>query len=215
MRKMAGLLKHGSVAVTCQRLQNCHRLVRSTAPSQTSFMTIISRLGLHDTSSSKRRLSSSCSIDEKIEETSKRTVIGKWGESKKYVMADNEYAGIVVGKEATNGEYVISDGILGPGSFVPNHYHKWEDQTFHIIAGESLEAKIGHETYIVSVGDSIHCPRGVSHYIKNIGSTEAKLISYIFPGHWAEEFMAETSRQNQNGEIDLKLIEEKYGVVYV
>jgi hypothetical protein len=51
--------------------------------------------------------------------------------------------------------------------------------------------------------------------MKNIGSSEAKVISYIFPGEWAEDFMAETSRQNQTGRLDLELIEKKYGVVYV
>ena len=65
------------------------------------------------------------------------------------------------------------------------------------------------------MGDSIHCPRGVSHYMKNTGSTDAKVISYIIPGYWAEDFMAETSRQNQSGEVDLDLIEKQFGVVYV
>jgi hypothetical protein len=51
--------------------------------------------------------------------------------------------------------------------------------------------------------------------MKNIGETDARLISYIFPGDWAEDFMAETSRQVKSGKQDLKLIEEKFGVVYL
>ena len=57
-------------------------------------------------------------------------------------MNDNEYTGIVVGKESTNGEYVVTVGIISPGGFVPDHYHLYEDQTFHILAGE-LQVKIG------------------------------------------------------------------------
>lgn len=150
----------------------------------------------------------------KKSETSKQTVVKTWDNSKKYMMAENEFTGVVVGKEATNSEYVISNGVIAPGAFIPDHYHKWEDQTFHIIDGQ-LEAKIGDKYSILGPGDTAHCPRGVSHFMKNVGQTQARLISYIFPGDWAEEFMAETSRQNQEGQRDLGLIEEHFGVVYL
>lgn len=153
-------------------------------------------------------------MNKKTPETKKKTVIKKWNSSKKYWMTENEFTGMVVGKEATNSEYVITDGIIEPNGFIPDHYHKWEDQTFHIIEGE-LEAKIGNKTFRISSGDTIHCPRGTSHYMKNIGSENAKVISYIIPGDWAEDFMAETSIQVKSGKMDLKAIEEKYGVVYL
>ncbi|MEZ5872212.1 MAG: cupin domain-containing protein [Nitratireductor sp.] len=152
-------------------------------------------------------------MSEKTEETAKKTVVVHWAASRKFMMSATEYTGVVVGKEATDSEYVISDGVIAPNGFIPDHYHLWEDQTFHIIEGQ-LEAKIGNEVLHISTGDSIHCPRGVSHYMKNIGHKEARLISYIFPGDWAEEFMAETSRQNSSGKHDRKLIEEKFGVIY-
>ena len=129
-------------------------------------------------------------------------------------MAENEYTGIVVGKEATDAEYVISNGMIAPGAFIPDHYHKWEDQTFHIIEG-TFEARIGEDVHMLGPGDTAHCPRGVSHFMKNTGDTHARLISYIFPGDWAEDFMAETSRQNLSGERDLSLIEDRFGVVYL
>ncbi len=74
---------------------------------------------------------------------------------------------------------------------------------------------MGDEVFEMGVGDSIHCPRGTSHFIKNIGKTDAKLISYIFPGDWAEEFFEETSRQVKAGKVDLQLMEEKFGLVYL
>ena len=144
----------------------------------------------------------------------KKTVVSSWDDSKKYMMAEDEFTGLVVGKEATNSEYVISNGVIAPEAFIPDHYHKWEDQTFHIIEGQ-LEAKIGEDIYTLGPGDSAHCPRGVSHFMKNIGDTQARLISYIFPGDWAEEFMAETSRQNKSNDRDLNLIEDRFGVVYL
>lgn len=146
-------------------------------------------------------------------EARKQVVIGRWDSSRKFWMSEREYTGIVVSKEATGGDYVISDGVIAPGGFIPDHYHLWEDQTFHVIQGR-LEAKIGEDVVAVGPGDTIHCPRGVSHYMKNVGTTEARLLSYIFPGDWAEAFMAETSRQNHAGERDLDLIEERFGVVY-
>ena len=153
-------------------------------------------------------------MTEKISETSKQVVIGTWDHSRKYWMSSTEYTGVVVGRDATAGEYVISDGVIGPGGFIPDHYHKWEDQTFHVIEGR-LEAKIGDHVQVIGPGDTVHCPRGISHFMRNVGEGPAKLVSYIFPGHWAEDFMAETSRQNHAGERDLDLIEERFGVVYL
>lgn len=51
--------------------------------------------------------------------------------------------------------------------------------------------------------------------MKNIDDEEARLVSYIFPGDWAEDFMAETSLQNRENARDPKLIEERFGVVYL
>jgi len=149
----------------------------------------------------------------KSELTNKHMVVQPVNKSKKYWMTDREFTSIIIGKEATDSEYVISDGIMVPGGFVPEHFHKWEDQTFHVLEGE-LEAKIGDEYFKIEVGDTIQCPRGVTHFMKNIGSTNARLLSYIFPGDWAEEFFAETSRQTKLGKRDLNVIEEKFGVVY-
>lgn len=150
----------------------------------------------------------------KTKQTAKKLLVKHADDSKKYWMAAGEYVGVVVGKEQTNAEYVISDGIIEVGSAIPDHYHKWEDQTFHILEGQ-LEAKIGDQLFELSAGDTVHCPRGVSHYMKNTGTQTAKLISYIFPGDWAEDFMAATSEQVKSGQIDLKRIEEEFGVVYI
>jgi quercetin dioxygenase-like cupin family protein len=150
----------------------------------------------------------------RLTKSTKKTVVSGWDGSKNYMMAADEFTGIVVGKEATDSEYVISNGMIAPGAFIPDHYHKWEDQTFHVIEGR-LEAKIGDNIYALGPGDTAHCPRGVSHFMKNVSHSPAKIISYIFPGDWAEEFMAETSRQNQNNQRDLDLIEQRFGVVYL
>lgn len=151
---------------------------------------------------------------EKSETTKKKLVVSKKDESPKYWMAKGEYTNIIVSAQQTNNEYVITDGIIEVGSFVPDHYHKWEDQTFHIIEGK-VKAKIGEQFYELTAGDTIHCPRGISHFIKNTGNSNARLVSYIFPGHWAEDFFAETSRQNKTGEHDKSIMEEKFGVVYL
>ena len=153
-------------------------------------------------------------MTEKLTRSDKKTIVSHWDNSRNYMMADDEFTGIIAGAEATGGAYVISNGVIAPGAFIPDHYHKWEDQTFHIIEGR-LEAKIGDDQYILGPGDTAQCPRGVSHYMKNVGDAPARLISYIFPGDWAEAFMAETSRQNLSGARDLALIEERFGVVYI
>lgn len=92
----------------------------------------------------------------------KQTVIAHWDGGRKFWIGAEEYTGVVVGKEETASEYVISDGVIAPGGFIPDHYHTWEDQTFHVIQGR-LEAKIGDDRREVGPGDTIHYPRGVSH----------------------------------------------------
>ena len=146
--------------------------------------------------------------------STKKTVVSNWNGSKNYMMAEDEFTGIVVGKESTASEYVISNGVIAPGAFIPDHYHKREDQTFHIIEGP-VKAKIGDTVHLLGPGDTAQCPRGVSHFMKNVGQTPAKLISYIFPGDWAEEFMAETSRKNQTNQRGFDLTEKRLGVVYL
>ncbi len=94
----------------------------------------------------------------KIIKTNKSIVISKFGELQNkedcniFWMTENEFTKIIVGKKASNSEYVISEGVIEPEGFVPDHYHKWEDQTFHIVEG-SVEAKIGNETVFLGGKD--------------------------------------------------------------
>ncbi|AAV95787.1 hypothetical protein SPO2537 [Ruegeria pomeroyi DSS-3] len=39
-------------------------------------------------------------------------------------MAGDEFTRMVLGKDATNAERVISNGVIAPGAFNPDHYHK-------------------------------------------------------------------------------------------
>jgi quercetin dioxygenase-like cupin family protein len=151
---------------------------------------------------------------EKNQETKKRVIVSKKDESPKYWMSKGEYTNVIVNAKQADNEYVITDGIIEANGFVPDHYHKWEDQTFHILEGE-VDAKIEDKWYKLSAGDTIHCPRGTSHFIKNNGQSIVRIVSYIFPGNWAEDFFAETSKQNNSGKRDLQLIEKKFGVVYL
>lgn len=87
--------------------------------------------------------------------TRKQTVLTGPNISKNYMMAANEFTGVVVGKDPTNSEYVISSGVVAPGAFIPDHYHKWEDQTFHTIEGQ-LDGRIGSAQYTLGPGDTVH-----------------------------------------------------------
>lgn len=66
-------------------------------------------------------------------------------------MSKGEYTNIILNAKQTNKEYLITDGIIEPNGFIPDHFHKWEDQTFHIVEGK-LEAKIGEHWYELNVG---------------------------------------------------------------
>jgi|SRR5689334_20227229 len=111
-----------------------------------------------------------------------------------------------------NGNYVF-ELISPPGSGIPPHVHKNEDEIVYILEGQ-LEAMIGGEVFQVNPGDCLNFVRNVPHGYTNKGKINTKTFWCISPGRGFEEFFNEVS-QFPPGPPDmekLNLLSEKYGI---
>ena len=111
-----------------------------------------------------------------------------------------------------NGNYVF-ELISPPGSGIPPHVHKNEDEVMYILGGE-LEVMIGEEVIKGNPGDCLNLVRNVPHAYTNKGKTDTKTLWYISAGRGFEEFFNEL-RQFPPGPPDMQkinLLSEKYGI---
>ena len=88
--------------------------------------------------------------------------------------------GILLDGAATNGQYTIMEATVPPGAGPPPHLHHREDETFLVLSGE-VTFFLGDATTLLKPGDFIFAPRGVAHYFKNTGSTDAILLETASP----------------------------------
>jgi quercetin dioxygenase-like cupin family protein len=111
-----------------------------------------------------------------------------------------------------NGNYVF-ELISPPGSGIPPHVHKNEDEVIYILEGE-LEVMIGGEVIKGKSGDCLNLVRNVPHGYINKGTIDTKTLWYISPGRGFEEFFNELS-QFPPGPPDIEKLNslcEKYGM---
>ena len=67
-----------------------------------------------------------------------------------------------------------------PGTMVPPHIHKVEDELIYVVEGQ-LEATVGDQTYVLGPGDLVKMPRGVPHGIHMTGTGPAKTLWMVVP----------------------------------
>jgi len=93
----------------------------------------------------------------------------------------------------TGGAFTLFEGVVAPGGAEPIHLHEREDETFYVLAGQ-VAFLIGGEWRAAPVGSVIYVPRGTVHGFRNIGETEARLLTLNVPGGLHEELFAAMSQ---------------------
>src|SRR5688572_10827283 len=73
-----------------------------------------------------------------------------------------------------------------PGTMVPTHIHKVEDELIYVVEGQ-LEATVGDETYPLTAGDLVKMPRGVPHAIRVTGTGPTKTLWTVVPAGKMED----------------------------
>lgn len=79
-----------------------------------------------------------------------------------------------------------------PGSGIPPHVHKYEDEVIYILDGE-FEVMVGGDVFKATSGDCLNFVRNIPHAYTNTGTTDAKTLWYVSPGKGFEEFFGELS----------------------
>lgn len=88
----------------------------------------------------------------------------------------------------TNGEKLVFDLLLNPGSTVPmKHVHTMQDEIFEIVSGE-VNIEVGKELKHLKAGDKAVMPKNIPHRWWNESSEEARLTVTFIPAHNTEDF---------------------------
>jgi len=114
-----------------------------------------------------------------------------------------------------NDNYVFGM-ISPPGSGIPPHIHKKEDEVVYILEGQ-FEVMVGGEVFNATSGDCLNFVRNIPHAYTNTGTTDAKTLWYVSPGRSFEEFFGELS-QLPPGPPDMEKVNnlcEKHGMKFL
>jgi quercetin dioxygenase-like cupin family protein len=79
----------------------------------------------------------------------------------------------------TNGQFSLIELNLRGGLEPPAHIHTYEDESFHVLAGE-LIVSCGDQEQVLKAGDFIHLPKGIRHSFK-VNGERAKVLMHIVP----------------------------------
>ena len=107
---------------------------------------------------------------------------------------------ILLGGEETGQQYTVQEATIPPGAGPPPHVHSREDETFLVLEGE-ITFHIGERLVVLKKGEFLFAPRGVPHYFKNTGTTEAVMLETATPsgleGFLEATGMPHSSRQDK------------------
>lgn len=122
---------------------------------------------------------------------------------------------VLLSSKETEGDVYLVEGIMPPGSSVPLHIHRHEDELFHVLQGK-VEVVLGEETITGKAGDIIYLPRGVQHAISTQGEETAKVLNYVIPGRGFEQFFSEMSALGKGApKEELAMLAAQYGITFL
>jgi quercetin dioxygenase-like cupin family protein len=90
----------------------------------------------------------------------------------------------------TEGAAFIWEMQSSPGTFVPPHIHKVEDELIYVVEGE-IEVTVGEQTHALGAGDLVKMPRGVPHAVQCTGTGPSKTLWTVVPAGKMESLFRE------------------------
>ena len=90
----------------------------------------------------------------------------------------------------TGDAFTILEGENPPGTGVPPHRERYEDETFYVLEG-SYVFEVDEERHELGPGGFVHVRRGTAHAFRNVGETTGRLLCLLTPGGIHEQFMAD------------------------
>ena len=92
--------------------------------------------------------------------------------------------------DETGGAYSLFEGVIEPGSGVPPHYGRYEDETLWVLEG-TFGLGLGDEMLELGPGGYAFVPRGTVHALTNVGNGPGRLLLLVTPGGLREKYFDE------------------------
>jgi quercetin dioxygenase-like cupin family protein len=124
--------------------------------------------------------------------------------------------------EETGGTYSLFEAVIEPGSAVPPHYGRYDDETLWVLEG-IFGLRLGDEMLELRPGSYAFVPRGTVHALANVGRGPGRLLLLVTPGGLCEKYLDELGGargvpQALAGPTDLEraaAIAAKYGTEFL
>lgn len=119
--------------------------------------------------------------------------------------------------EDTAGAFSLLEDLTSPRGGTPPHIHRWEDETFFVLDGK-YEFNVGGRAIEAKPGDSVFCPRDVSHFFRNAGETAARMLTIVSPAGFERFFERADAILRRDGNLTPQQLGElgsEFGVEFL
>ena len=99
----------------------------------------------------------------------------------------NDFYTIKTAGEDTSGASNLIELVVQPNSGSLLHIHSREDEFFYFLEGE-FQFELGEQTFMVTAGTFLYCPKYLSHSFTNIGENPGKLLTWYTPSGFEKFF---------------------------
>jgi quercetin dioxygenase-like cupin family protein len=98
----------------------------------------------------------------------------------------------------TGDAFTLLEGENPPGTGVPPHVERYEDETFYVLEG-TYAFDVDGVQHEVGPGGFVHIRRGTAHAFRNVGTTTGRILCLLTPGGIHERFMADLALLGATG----------------
>lgn len=113
----------------------------------------------------------------------------------------------------TGGRFTLIENENPPGTKLPLHVHRGEDEIFYVLEGR-VEFTVDGDRVVAEPGSSIFLPRGVPHDWEVVGDGPARMLIMLLPAGLEAYFRA-LSALPEDGPPDpdrLAALSEEHGI---
>ena len=129
------------------------------------------------------------------------------------VLGDAQHVKLT-GKD-TQGRFTLIENENPPGTTLPVHLHRNEDEVFYVLEGR-VEFDVAGEQVVGESGATVFLPQGVPHTWRVVGGEPARMLIMLMPAG-LEEYFRELSALPADGPPDMERVLEisgRYGIEF-
>jgi quercetin dioxygenase-like cupin family protein len=120
----------------------------------------------------------------------------------------------LTGKD-TQGRFTLIENENPPGTTLPRHVHRNEDEVFYVLEGR-VEFDVAGELAIGEPGATVFLPQGVPHTWRVVGAEPARMLIMLMPAG-LEDYFRELAALPAGGPPDMERVLEisgRYGIEF-